>query len=275
MPAAAAPSGGKARSLAGGADRLGVVLAAWKRPSPAVPSARSAAKTLRAARRASVSSALRSVSRRPVAAWVQGELLRGALTRACRLQGGRIVIAWLHPKCFLMNTQVSIADSNRGKCKFSKKKIEKGDLRFGWRIGEETWVNCLVDHVHDTVVPAALGASSHDSESAAPAFCLICRLHSVSASCSGLSCLTDVPLLSSPTVPPPVTNSFGWAFGNASAQRRVTTLKRPTSRACLASRLQTEHGKASRERKSVGAFLALCVLSYCAPASLFFFLRVS
>ena len=141
-------------------------MAAWKRPSPAVPSARSAAKTLRAARRASASSALRSVSRRPVAAWVQGELLRGALTRACRLQGGRIVIAWLHPKCFLMNTQVSIADSNRGKCKFSKKKIEKGDLRFGWRIGEETWVNCLVDHVHDTVVPAALGASSHDSESA-------------------------------------------------------------------------------------------------------------
>ena len=117
-----------------------------------------------------------SADRLPQSARAHG-LLRGALTRACRRQGGRIVVAWLHPQCFLTNTQVSIADSNRGKCKFSKKKIEKGDLRFGWRIGEETWVNCLVDHVHDTVVPAVLGASSPDSESAAPAFCPICRLH--------------------------------------------------------------------------------------------------
>jgi len=59
--------------------------------------------------------------------------------------------------CFLRNTQVSIADSNRGKCKVSKEKIAKGDLRFGWRVGKETWVNCLVDYVHLTVIPATLG----------------------------------------------------------------------------------------------------------------------
>ena len=42
-----------------------MALAAWKRPSPAEPSARSAAKTSRAARRASASSALRSVNHKP------------------------------------------------------------------------------------------------------------------------------------------------------------------------------------------------------------------
>jgi hypothetical protein len=58
----------------------------------------------------------------------------------------------------MKNCRVDVADSNRGKCKVSKKAFTKGQLRLGWRVGESSFVNCLAEHVEDTVIPEILAA---------------------------------------------------------------------------------------------------------------------
>ena len=49
--------------------------------------------------------------------------------------GGRFVVGWLHPMCFLTNTRADVAKDNRTKCKVTKTPITKGQLRFGWKVG--------------------------------------------------------------------------------------------------------------------------------------------
>jgi len=71
-------------------------------------------------------------------------------------KGGRYVVQWRHPSCFLHQCQVNKADSNRGKCRVSQTPFEKGALRFGWGNGQGGFSYTLVKHVGATAIPRIL-----------------------------------------------------------------------------------------------------------------------
>jgi len=50
--------------------------------------------------------------------------------------GGRFVVGWLHPRCFVTNARADVSKDNRSKCKVTKTPITKGQLRFGWKVGQ-------------------------------------------------------------------------------------------------------------------------------------------
>lgn len=59
-----------------------------------------------------------------------------------------------------------MADSNRNKCRVSKVKIAKGEMKFCWRTGADSWASCSMDALPSTVVPRTIGAD-HSFEPAA------------------------------------------------------------------------------------------------------------
>lgn len=71
--------------------------------------------------------------------------------------GGRFLVSWVHPKCFLEYCAVGYNSSGRGKCKVTKTEFAKGQLRFGYPIGQTQhgWVS--VPGV-STFMPQALSA---------------------------------------------------------------------------------------------------------------------
>ena len=56
--------------------------------------------------------------------------------------------------------QVELADSNRNKCRVSKVKIAKGEMKFCWRTGADSWASCSMDALPSTVVPRTIGVSA-------------------------------------------------------------------------------------------------------------------
>ncbi|EKX54105.1 hypothetical protein GUITHDRAFT_100352 [Guillardia theta CCMP2712] len=60
-------------------------------------------------------------------------------------RGGRFVVSWLHPSCFLKNTLFDYNKSGRGKCKVTKSDFIKGQLRLGYRNGMESYGYACID----------------------------------------------------------------------------------------------------------------------------------
>ena len=100
----------------------------------------------------------RRISRSPLALSARSPSNHTPNEMVDKNDGGRTVVEWVHPVCFICHLlMVDEASNDGGECVVSKTPFKKGDLRFGWT------VSLYIEHVIATpFLISSPGAVSRD-----------------------------------------------------------------------------------------------------------------